>query len=117
MTDQPATRFNQPIRGLEDRAINLGKAIKREMDTAGIYCRLDDTTIGLLSLFMARLEAVQDMGLDFDKQISHELKITATIIRLRSQLGLSKEAQEKREATARGPGRPSNSDTWSGIDI
>jgi hypothetical protein len=115
--ENQTTRFNQPIKGLDARAIVLGKSIKREMDAAGIYSRLDDTTIGLLSLFMARLEAVQDMGLTFDQQISHELKITATIIRLRSQLGLSKEAQEKREATARGPGRPSNSDTWSGIDI
>jgi hypothetical protein len=115
--ENQTTRFNQPLKGMTDRAIALGKSIKREMDAAGIYSRLDDTNIGLLSLFMARLEAVQDMGLTFDQQISHELKITATIIRLRTQLGYSKENQEKREASARGPGRPSNSDTWSGIDI
>ena len=117
MTSEATTQFYPPIKGVEARAIELTKQVKRELDAQGIYSRLDDHAIGLLGLHLARVEEVQDAELTLTQRLSHEQKLTAVIVRLRVHLGMAKSAQSERESKARGRGRPSNSDTWGDIDL
>lgn len=114
----PDNRFKSPIKGLEKRAIWLAKQTKLQMIEADIYSSVDDASLSLLGMHMARLEGLEQFELEPLEQLNQEKHLTATILRLRKDLGLSKDLQLRVQSARRGRGRPTTSDdAWSELDV